>query len=64
MKKIFKYGTGHEVPEGAKYLTTVVEIVEIDAEDNMSSTSEVPYRSTRRLVWHYFLVEIENETKR
>lgn len=25
MKKVFKYGTGHAVPEGAVYLATVVE---------------------------------------
>lgn len=51
MKKVFKYGTGQEVPEGAKYLTSVVQEV-INQVDNIQS-------ATSRLVWHYFLVEVE-----
>jgi len=27
MKKVFKYGTGEEIPEGAKYLNTKVEFL-------------------------------------
>lgn len=42
VKKVFKYGTGWEVPGGAEYLSTRIE--QIVGED---------------LVWHYFLVEVE-----
>lgn len=41
-KKVYKFATGQEIPEGAIYLTTLVE--------------ENP-----RLVWHYFLVDVEEE---
>ena len=27
VKKVFKYGTGHEIPEGAIYLTTLVQVI-------------------------------------
>ena len=49
MKKVYKYGTGQEVPEGAIYLTSVVQEV-ITQLDNVTATAS-------RLVWHYFLVE-------
>jgi len=52
MKKIFKYSTGDEVPEGAEYLTTIIQEQEI-AQDNIQTMKT-------RLVWHYFLVE-END---
>lgn len=42
VKKVFKYGTGHTVPDGAVYMSTVVED-----------------HPVMRLVWHYFLVEVE-----
>jgi len=47
MKKVFKYGTGHEIPEGAVYLNTKVEIIKTDK------------KRVARLVWHYFLVEVK-----
>jgi len=48
MKRVLKYGTGDEIPDGALYLTTVVEIIEDAGE----------YGNRReRLVWHYFLVK-------
>ncbi len=49
MKKVFKYGTGQEIPESAVYLTTKVETLEIKTDDG-TITKNV-------LVWHYFLVE-------
>lgn len=51
MKKVLKYGTGQEVPEGAVYLNTQVELVEGRRADGE--------RGTARLVWHYFLVEVK-----
>jgi hypothetical protein len=55
MKKVFKYGTGQEIPEGAVYLTTLVENV------NLKENKDVGRYGERkvRLVWHYFLVEVK-----
>ena len=53
MKKIFKYGTGFEVPEGAIYLTTIVEERRKFHPDINPSNEKV------RLVWHYFLVDVK-----
>ena len=47
MKKVFKYGTGYEIPKGAVYLTTLVEIIKKSGQEDA------------RLVWHYFLVEVK-----
>ena len=46
VKKIYKYGTGMEVPEGAEFLSTVVE--------NKILIGPKEFR----FVWHYFLVEV------
>ncbi len=52
MKKVYKYGTGETIPEGAVYLKTVTQ-------------TEIPYDEKVKewgkcwLVWHYFLVEVE-----
>ena len=53
MKKIYKYGTGHEVPEGAIYLNTVIQ-KEIELQSEWAKSW---------LVWHYFLVEVKEEIK-
>jgi hypothetical protein len=45
MKVVYKYGTGEKIPEGAIYLSTVVE----------------EHPNTGRFVWHYFLVEVEEK---
>ncbi len=42
VKKVFKYGTGHVIPDGAIYLYSCVQEIGMG-----------------RLVWHYFLVEVE-----
>ena len=49
MKKVYKYGTGQTIPKGAVYLNTEVENREINTECNA------------RFVWHYFLVEVDEE---
>lgn len=51
MKKIYKYGTGQSVPDGAVYLSTVVQEMH-NAQDHVNMV-------TQRFVWHYFLVETE-----
>lgn len=54
MKKVYKYGTGQEIPEGAVYLSTVVE-KKIDT----TRAGELELQIERNmLVWHYFLVEV------
>jgi hypothetical protein len=45
MKVVYKYGTGQEIPEGAIYLSTVVE----------------EHPNAGRFVWHYFLVEVKEK---
>lgn len=47
MKKVYKYGTGMEVPEGSLYLNTQVENL------------KTKHGTESRLVWHYFLVEVK-----
>ena len=49
MKKIYKYGTGEAIPKNAIYLCTLVE----------ETTDNTPSPRKMRLVWHYFLVEME-----
>ena len=44
MKKVLKYGTGVEIPEGAIYLATL--------------KNGVMPGEGREFVWHYFLVEV------
>ena len=48
MKKIFKYPTGAEIPEGAEYLCTI-------KNGKMKGSNYVDYYC----VWHYFLVEVK-----
>ena len=45
MKKVFKYATGQEVPDGAQYLWSCKNGL-------MSSDNGYEY------VWHYFLVDV------
>ena len=44
MKKVYKYGTGQEIPDDAVYLWSTTEHMELTG---------------LRFVWHYFLVDIE-----
>lgn len=48
MKKVYKYGTGDEVPKDAVYLNTQVEI------------KKTKHGTENRFVWHYFLVEVKD----
>jgi hypothetical protein len=50
MKKVYKYGTGQEVPEDAIYLKTIVEEAMVDGYGRILNP---------RFVWHYFLVEVD-----
>ena len=52
MKKVFKYGTGEVIPEGAVYLSTQVETRTIII--NQIGNTE----TLNVFVWHYFLVDV------
>ena len=50
-RKVYKFATGDEIPEGAQYLTTVVQ------EDKPHGVmNDADYKF---YVWHYFLVETD-----
>ena len=51
MRKVYKYGTGQDVPKDAVYLTTLVEEIMFSG----SEPGATIYK--KRLVWHYFLIE-------
>ena len=50
MKRIFKYGTGAEIPEGAIYLSTIKQERGYKTQEGWEQCW---------LVWHYFLVEVK-----
>lgn len=56
-KRVFKYGTGQEVPKGAKYLCTQVETVQntLVSEIHGGGRTEES-RTFNHLVWHYYEV--------
>lgn len=54
MKKIFKYGTGEVIPEGAIYLSTQVETKSYECQGTNYSKFII---TENTYVWHYFLVE-------
>jgi hypothetical protein len=54
MKRVFKYGTGWEIPEGAEYLCSF--------KNGDMVTEGTVYPPNYQYVWHYFLVEIPDET--
>lgn len=57
-RKVFKYGTGDEIPEGAIYLSTQVEPTVTTYPDIHTGRTEQVTRNI--LVWHYFLVELKD----
>lgn len=52
-KRIYKYGTGDKIPEGAEYLNTVTQTMVEDAHKNKWYPCW--------LVWHYYAVEEQDE---
>ena len=58
MKKVFKYGTGEPIPEGAIYLNTIKQTEIFTNIDNKGDESHAFWKKCW-LVWHYFLVEVE-----
>ena len=50
MKVVWKYGTGHEIPDGARYLCTQVETQEVTHSQGETFKKNI-------YVWHYYEVE-------
>jgi hypothetical protein len=61
MKKVFKYGTGHVVPEGAVYLCTKTETKTTNGTDEEGRILSIKQNLG---VWHYFLVDVPEEAER
>lgn len=61
-KKVFKYATGEAIPEGAIYLSTQVEKEVSVIPSDWFNGEKLPERHLEKnvLVWHYFLVEVED----
>ena len=57
MKRVLKYGTGHEIPDNAKYLCTKVETLEISSRNEKTGADETFTKNI--LVWHYYEVSSE-----
>ena len=53
MQKVYKYGTGQKIPEGAVYLNTIAETTSYQGNDETVRITENTY------VWHYFLVDVD-----
>lgn len=61
VKKVWKFATGQPIPEGAVYLNTVTqtEFELFDSSDGKPISKR--YWEKCWLVWHYFLVSIEEK---
>lgn len=55
IKKVFKFATGDIIPEGSLYLCTRQETLEKEEEKD----GKTIYMTQNLLVWHYFLVDVE-----
>lgn len=65
VKKVYKYGTGQEIPEGAVYLSTITEDIWKEecvghCAHGESNTPEKRRFVDSRFVWHYFLVDVKS----
>jgi hypothetical protein len=58
VRKVFKFATGEPIPKGAQYLNTVTQTKISDEVTNLSLRTHTEWRDCW-LVWHYFLVEAE-----
>lgn len=52
-KVVWKYGTGQEIPDDAKYLCTQVETT-THIQEIGKGYSETTHRKVNSLVWHYY----------
>ena len=64
IQKVYKFGTGEEIPDGAVYLCTKTEeILTIGGylpslNNSVGGNPQLTIKKTNELVWHYFLVEV------
>ncbi len=58
-KKVYKYGTGQTIPEGAVYLCTKTETVKT-YDYHLNGEGVASETKNNILVWHYFLVEVQS----
>lgn len=73
MRKIYKYPTGAEIPKGAVYLSTVTQTsAEVQNDGTIPCRCHDDPRCSEApktgwvpcwLVWHYFLVELNEEDR-
>lgn len=62
VKRIYKYGTGQPIPEGAKYLATVIQTeIESNKPSRYASESGITEWKKCYLVWHYCVIEVEEK---
>ena len=58
---VYKYGTGHPIPDGAVYLSTVAQTsVEVSSPNvDAYGVERAQFKDWKPcwLVWHYFLIE-------
>jgi hypothetical protein len=61
MKRIYKYGTGDVVPEGAIYLSSVANgfMSSPGKNEGLETAPRVFREDGKKFVWHYFLVEVK-----
>lgn len=71
VKRVYKYGTGHDIPEGAVYLSTITEDIWKEecvghcSHSNNTLDSGTPEKRRfieSRFVWHYFLVDVDEKS--
>lgn len=60
IQRVLKFGTGDSVPKGAKYITTLIEKKKEIVAGTLTGRY---YPIVQRLVWHYFLVDCNNQGK-
>lgn len=53
-RRVYKFATGQDLPEGAEYLCTQVETQQMTKSDGSIIT-------VNALVWHYYEVEVPSE---
>lgn len=56
VRKVFKYGTGETIPQGASYVSTVVQT---EREAYIQLEGKPKRMESCYFVWHYFLIEVE-----
>lgn len=60
VRKIYKYATGQAVPEGARFISTVVQEFTTSHDQGIATPERrEELLMHHRLVWHYYEVEVD-----